>query len=123
MKSSNQFHVLICEDNIEVGQLHRINLNRLLKSPKIDIVTDGIQGKFKVLLDQYDLVLSDLNMPGLNGIELFRFSRLSGFYVPFILCTSMNTDLTQIQNKHGFYFLRKPYLIEELQHALEYLFP
>lgn len=123
MGSGNQLQILVCEDDIGVAQLHHANLEKLLKSPKINIVTDGLQGKFKVLLDRYDLVLSDLNMPGINGLELFRFTRLAGFYVPFILCTSMNTDLAQIQNKHDFYFLRKPYLIKELQHALKYLLP
>lgn len=118
MNSSNNLKILVCEDDKTVAELHRMHLSRLLKSPAVEIVANGNQGKSNLLFNRYDLILSDLNMPGLNGLELFRFARLAGFHMPFILCTSLSSDFLQTQKNDDFYFLRKPYSIKDLQNAL-----
>lgn len=123
MNSDNKLKMLICEDDRAVAELHHTHLSRLLKSSVIEIVVDGNQAKSNMLFNRYNLILSDLNMPGLNGLELFRFTRLAGLYVPFILCTSMSVDSISQNNAKNFYFLPKPYTLNELKHALAYLLP
>lgn len=39
----------------------------------------------------FDLVLTDLRLPGLNGLELFRAAREEGVAPPFILLTAFGT--------------------------------
>jgi len=62
--------VLVVEDSLTVRELER----RLLESQgyAVDVAVDGMEGWNAVQLGEYDLVLSDVDMPRLNGIELVR---------------------------------------------------
>jgi len=62
--------VLVVEDSLTVRELER----RLLEAQgyAVDLAVDGMEGWNAVQLGEYDLVLSDVDMPRLNGIELVR---------------------------------------------------
>ncbi len=52
---------------------------------------DGKAALMALQRQSFDLVLSDLRLPGLNGLELFRRSRETGCVTPFILLTAFGT--------------------------------
>ena len=52
---------------------------------------DGAAGLAKLKLTPFDLVLSDLKMPKMGGIELFRASRILASPPPFVLLTAFGT--------------------------------
>jgi two-component system, chemotaxis family, sensor histidine kinase and response regulator WspE len=62
--------VLVVEDSLTVRELER----RLLEGEgyAVDVAVDGMEGWNAVRLGDYDLVLTDVDMPRLNGIELVR---------------------------------------------------
>ena len=62
--------VLVVEDSLTVRELER----RLLEHHgyQVEVAVDGMEGWNAVQLGEYDLVLSDVDMPRLNGIELVR---------------------------------------------------
>lgn len=44
----------------------------------VDLAFDGLEGEFKAGATAYDLILLDLNLPGLDGLELCRRLRAAG---------------------------------------------
>ena len=62
--------ILVVDDSITVRELER----HLLQSQgyEVDVAVDGIEGWNALRLGGYDLVISDIDMPRLNGIELVK---------------------------------------------------
>lgn len=73
--------------------------------------------------DDIDLVISDLHMPGMDGIELYRSMKTAGFLdrVQFVLATS-DSALAELPDDYqlgGHKMLRKPYSAESLVDCLD----
>lgn len=67
------FNILIAEDEKSVRKLLRKTLERAEDfSAEIDTAPDGDKALEKVEEKEYDLVLSDHNMPGITGVELLK---------------------------------------------------
>ncbi|AAU93087.1 chemotaxis protein [Methylococcus capsulatus str. Bath] len=62
--------ILVVDDSITVRELER----RLLENHgyEVDVAVDGMEGWNALALGRYDLVVSDIDMPRMNGIELVR---------------------------------------------------
>lgn len=62
--------VLVVDDSITVREVER----KLLENNgyEVDVAVDGMEGWNAVRLGQYDLVISDVDMPRMNGIEFVR---------------------------------------------------
>jgi CheY-like chemotaxis protein len=67
--SLSKLHVLIVDDEIEVGELIHESLQGLFAVT--DLHLDGTAALRAVEQHRYDLVLSDLRMPGMSGIEFY----------------------------------------------------
>jgi two-component system chemotaxis response regulator CheY len=88
-----------------------------------DIVeaADGREGLAKVADEQPDLILSDWNMPEVNGLEFLQSLRAAGSDVPFGFVTSEGSpDMRQKAEAAGALFLiAKPFSPETFAEALE----
>lgn len=62
-----------------------------------EVVTarDGVRGHARVAEDAPDVVISDVNMPGLDGFTLCRRLRDAGNLVPFLLLTSRDGEIDE----------------------------
>lgn len=85
----NNGHILIVEDD----QTFRGLLADILRDAGYQVTqaADGAAGLTRLKLANFDLVLSDLNMPKMGGIELFHASRALPFPPPFVLLTAFGT--------------------------------
>jgi two-component system chemotaxis response regulator CheY len=83
--------------------------------------TDGQDGLTKAHEERPDLVLSDWNMPEVDGLEFLRSLRASGSTVPFGFVTSEGSpDMRAKAEEAGALFLiAKPFTPEAFQEALE----
>jgi two-component system chemotaxis response regulator CheY len=83
--------------------------------------TDGQDGLSKVHDETPDLVLSDWNMPEVNGLEFLQRLRASGNDVPFGFVTSEGSpDMREKAEQAGALFLiAKPFTPETFAEALE----
>ena len=81
--------ILIIEDDTTFRSL----LRAILTAEGYEIVeaADGRKGRELLRREQFDLVISDLKLPGKTGLELFRESREETFPPPFILLTAFGT--------------------------------
>jgi CheY-like chemotaxis protein len=109
-------HVLLIEDNEDVGAFclqmvrdlgYRASWARNGKEALGMLAADG---------DRFDVVLSDLVMPGMSGLELGEHLRKVRPGLPVVLTSGYSPVLTE--GTRGFAFLDKPYSAEELSHAL-----
>ncbi len=81
--------ILIVEDDTTFRSLLRAILNG--EGYETVEAADGRKGGDLLRREQFDLVISDLKLPGKTGLELFRESREETFPPPFILLTAFGT--------------------------------
>ncbi len=109
--------VLVVEDNQSVGQF----ATEMLKDLGHGTVWVGSADKALALLaqeqDKFDVVFSDVVMPGMNGVELARTIRERYPDLPVILTSGYSNVLAQ-EGRHGFELLQKPYSVEALARVL-----
>lgn len=81
--------ILVVEDDPTFCSL----LSDILKDEGYDLVEreDGKAALVTLQRQSFDLVLSDLRLPGLNGLELFRRATEQGIAPPFVLLTAFGT--------------------------------
>lgn len=109
----NDFEILLVEDERQMSMFIEMELTH--EGYKVDIVYDGREGLKNVENKEYDLILLDVMLPGLNGIEVCR--RIRQFsYVPIIMLTAKSDipDKVLGLDVGANDYLTKPFAIEEL---------
>lgn len=105
--------VLIIEDEAEILSFLKPEL--IHEGYDVDTASDGRSGLEKIESENFDIVLLDLMLPGLNGIEVCRRARKTT-NVPIIMITARDQiidKVTGLDNGADDY-LTKPFSIEEL---------
>jgi len=109
--------VLVVEDNAEVGKFARDALTELgYATTMVGNATHALE-ELVSGASRFDVVFSDVVMPGMTGIELAQEIRRRGFDVPIVLTSGYSHVLSE-QGTHGFELLQKPYSVEQLSRAL-----
>lgn len=109
--------VLLVEDNIELANFAADGLTELGYSiTLVDNATDAL-AELVVDADRFDVVFSDVVMPGMTGLDLAQAIRDRGIGVPIVLTTGYSQALSQ-DGVAGFELVQKPYSIEELSRVL-----
>lgn len=87
--------VLLVEDDLQIGQ----SLMRALQDAdySVDWVRDGNAGSAAIAAAQYTVVLLDLGLPGMSGIELLRSARAAGNTVPVLILTARDDLEARVQ--------------------------
>ncbi|WP_242148365.1 PAS domain-containing sensor histidine kinase [Sphingomonas sp. BAUL-RG-20F-R05-02] len=109
--------VLLVEDNEAVGQFARGLLEELGQ-----IVTWAPNGEsaldlLEAAADKFDLVFTDVIMPGINGLELAQTIAARWPDLEVVLTSGYSHVLAE-ESDHGFTLLRKPYSVEGLMNVL-----
>ncbi|QIO30572.1 ATP-binding protein [Bradyrhizobium sp. 1(2017)] len=109
--------VLVVEDNIELANFAADGLTELGYSiTLVDNATDAL-AELVVDADRFDVVFSDVVMPGMTGLDLAKAVRERGIGVPVVLTTGYSQALSQ-DGATGLDLVQKPYSIEELSRVL-----
>ncbi|MHC2330777.1 hybrid sensor histidine kinase/response regulator [Bradyrhizobium sp. USDA 4454] len=109
--------VLIVEDNAEVGKFAADTLTQLgCTCVLVENATHALE-ELAVDPDRFDLVFTDVVMPGMSGIELAEEIRRQGLDLPIVLASGYSQVLSQ-QGSGGFELLQKPYSTEQLARVL-----
>jgi DNA-binding NtrC family response regulator len=114
-KKSESFRILIVDDNREI----RAILEEYLREEGYEAQGAG-DGKEALVLhgsSPFDLIITDLNMPGMTGIELIKELAKDGGTTEFIIITgyaSLDTAIEAVK-AGAFDYIVKPFRIEELK--------
>jgi CheY-like chemotaxis protein len=115
--SGRGHRILVVEDNEEVGRFSTELLQDLGYATRR--ADNAKQALALIAADQsaFDLVFSDVIMPGMNGVELATIIREQHPHLPVVLTSGYSSVLAE--NAHrGFELIQKPYSVEALSRAL-----
>lgn len=106
--------ILIVEDEKKIATTLKKGLTE--NGYHVDLAFDGLIGKRLFESNSYDLLILDINLPGINGYELCKNIRNTNQHIPIIMLTAMNTTEDKIEgfdNGTDDYII-KPFEFKEL---------
>ncbi|HEY5527345.1 MAG TPA: response regulator, partial [Candidatus Anoxymicrobiaceae bacterium] len=86
-------NILIIEDEIPLAEALKYTLGK--EGYSVEIAHDGAEGFERFARDRADLVLLDLMLPSMDGLEICRRIRLDSS-VPIIMLTAKDSDVDEI---------------------------
>jgi len=117
--------ILLIEDEEPIRRVMVRILSEENSSYEITESVDGKDGLSKLSSTPFDLVLCDIKMPKMDGIEVLQKAKAKGIFVPFIMLTGHGNVETAVEAmKLGAYdFIAKPpdlnRLLTAVRHAIE----
>jgi signal transduction histidine kinase/CheY-like chemotaxis protein len=110
--------ILLVEDNLINQQVGLMTLESLGAS--VDIASNGFESIRMLEHFPYDIVLMDINMPGINGMDTCKRIREMGISVPIVALTAnaMKGDRERFLDVGMDGFLSKPLMRDSLTEAL-----
>ncbi|HEV7454440.1 MAG TPA: response regulator transcription factor [Candidatus Saccharimonadales bacterium] len=106
--------VLIVEDEQRIARAIKEGLEQ--ESYAVDLAYDGDEGLGAALSEEYDLIILDVMMPGIDGFEVCRQLRQEGCHTPILMLTAkdQNQDVIQGLDTGADDYLAKPFSFEVL---------
>jgi DNA-binding response OmpR family regulator len=114
--------ILVIEDNEDLAQLLDLHLRDL--SYEVDLALDGDDCLAKFQSKDYDLVILDLMLPGIDGLEICRRIRTKTAYTPILMLTSKASELDRVLGLEmgADDYVTKPFSIRELMARVKAIF-
>ena len=113
--------ILLLEDDANLNETVTEFLSEL--GHEVVAVYDGYEAQEKLYESKYDLLLFDVNTPGINGFELLKEARDGDVVAPAIFITSLDSvdDLEKGFESGCDDYIRKPFALKELKIRVETL--
>ena len=107
--------ILVVEDDADISHLLEIHLRD--NAFQVDVVNNGIDGLNRASNHPYNLIVLDLMLPGLDGLEICRRLRQQSVSVPILMLTAKSSELDRVLGLElgADDYLTKPFSILELQ--------
>ena len=108
-------HLLLIEDDPALALTLKRSLER--KMIQVQLCDNGRQAEGVWQLMQPDVVVLDLNLPGLDGLQVLKIARQSGLLTPVLILTARGTvgDKVLGLNAGADDYLPKPFDLDELE--------
>ena len=105
--------VLIVEDELSIAELEKDYLE--LSSFEVEIETDGQQGLEKALKNDFDMIILDIMLPGVDGFEICKQIR-EAKEIPILMVSARKEDIDKIRGLGlgADDYITKPFSVEEL---------
>jgi two-component system, OmpR family, copper resistance phosphate regulon response regulator CusR len=106
--------ILLVEDHFNTVQ--SISKGMKENNIQVEIAYDGKTGSDLAISENYDVIISDVVMPEMTGIELCRFLRQHGVQTPVLLLSALDSTDMKITGLEsgGDDYLTKPFEFKEL---------
>ena len=119
-KASTTYRILIVDDDEEIPQYISQELGRYYH---FTMCRNGKDGLRELLTNNYDLVISDVMMPEMDGFTMLRMIRTNGQvnHLPVIILSSKNDIGNRLEGleRGADAYLTKPFSIEELHATID----
>ena len=115
-------NVLVIEDQQDIAHLVRLHLQDL--PCKVELAFDGPSGLACAQKQHFDLVVLDLMLPGIDGLEVCRRLRERPVYTPIMMLTAKAAELDRVLGLElgADDYLTKPFSIRELVARVKAMF-
>jgi two-component system, NtrC family, response regulator AtoC len=119
MFSNEMAHILIVEDDINLGQILFQELKK--HSHDLELVENAESALARVNKYIYDLMLTDLKLPGMDGIELLKKVKAANQTTMVIVMTGYaSVDTAVVAMKNGAHdFIQKPFGLHEIVQKID----
>ena len=106
--------VLLIEDDVTIARLLKEGLED--ESYAVDVANDGSEGYRTAVADDYDVIILDIMLPGMNGYEVCRALRNDGNKTPILMLTARDTerDIVEGLDTGADDYLAKPFSFDVL---------
>lgn len=114
--------ILVVEDNLDLAELVRLHLGDA--GYATETCSDGRSALQRLSAAPCDLVILDLMLPGIDGLELCRRLRTRPDYLPILMLTAKSTELDRVLGLEvgADDYVTKPFSIRELLARVKALF-
>jgi len=106
--------VLVIEDDRDIAELVKIHVEEL--NCRVTLAHDGVAGLAQAESGSFHLVILDLMLPGLDGLEITRRLRAKTDYTPLLMLTAKSSELERVLGLEmgADDYLTKPFSVLEL---------
>jgi DNA-binding response OmpR family regulator len=114
--------ILLIEDDKDISHLVKLHLED--EGYKVEISVDGDDGLEKAQGQDFDLIVLDLMLPGVDGLEICRRLRSETDYVPILMLTAKASEVDRIVGLElgADDYLTKPFSVRELVARVKAIF-
>jgi DNA-binding response OmpR family regulator len=114
--------VLVIEDDPDIGRLVTLQLAELDCESRL--IADGISGLAEAEAGRYDLVILDLMLPRLDGLQICRRLRAGERHTPILMLTAKSSELDRVLGLElgADDYLTKPFSMLELAARIKGIF-
>ena len=117
-----KLRVLYVEDEIALRDITCGSLGTVVSN--IVVASNGQEGLDKFNSDDFDIVITDIAMPVMDGMEMIKNIRSIDKQIPILMTTafsSENTELSEIINGEHISYVMKPVNVMQLVEAMDKL--
>jgi two-component system, OmpR family, alkaline phosphatase synthesis response regulator PhoP len=106
--------ILVIEDEKSIQQMIEYDLSQI--GYEVDVASDGLTGYQKALKDSYDIIVLDLMLPGMKGLEVAKKLKEAKIKSYIIMLTAMDEEFQKIEGfeKGADDYMTKPFSPREL---------
>lgn len=107
--------ILVVDDEESIREFLEIMLKK--EGYEITLAEDGLRAKDLLAKKSFDMIISDLQMPGMTGIELLKHVKDTSPEIVFMMITAFGTTENAVEAmKMGAYdYITKPFKIDEVR--------
>jgi two-component system, NtrC family, response regulator PilR len=113
-------HLLVVDDEHSISELLEISFRK--EGHKVDVASNGESAMRRLASQIYDIVVSDIRMPDMDGVELLRYCKEVSPATTFILITgvpAIDTAIDAVNFGADRYVIKGDRLLDELRPAVQ----
>lgn len=113
-------HLLVVDDERSICELLEISFRK--EGHKVEVATSGEAAKRRLESQLYDIVISDIRMPDMHGVDLLRYAKELSPSTVFILITgvpTLGTAIDAVNFGADRYVIKGDRLLDELRPAVQ----
>jgi len=107
--------ILVVDDDNLIKDFLKESLSRL--NHQVDLASSGDEALDKIKRTEYDIILSDIRMPKMSGMELLKATRKFSPYAKIMLMTAYGTieNAVEAMKLGAFDYIQKPFSVDDIE--------
>ena len=114
----NKVRILVVDDDKNLRNALKKTFE--LIGAEVDVAEDGVNALELVKKNEYSMIMSDVNMPRMNGVSSLEAVNQSNLDIPVVMMTGESEYTAEdIDERNGVVLLQKPVSMKQLKEIVE----